>query len=169
MPARLVLDDDRGPNSPPAIEIGHVLIGHAEASGRHRLSDRLGLVGAVDAVERRSQIHRARAERIVDAARHVARQIRPPPQHLRRRRPARPFLLRRNAVGSTPAEAVAANADAVPYRLAIAENEIEPAFSGVDVYRAGLVTGGESHGDVLDGAGSLGESESVEPVAGDKS
>src|SRR6267143_6651942 len=59
---RLILDDDRGADGYAAVEIGHVLIGHTEASGGNRLSDRLGLVGTVDAIERRSQIHRPRAE-----------------------------------------------------------------------------------------------------------
>src|SRR5206468_11160454 len=32
----LILDDDRGADGNAAIEIGHVLIGHAEASGGYR-------------------------------------------------------------------------------------------------------------------------------------
>ena len=117
--SRLVLHDDRGADGDATIEIGDVLIGHAEAAGRYRLADRLRLVRAVDAIQRRAQIHGARAERIVDAAGHVARQIGPPRQHLRGRRPARPFLLGGDAVGAAPAEAVAADADAVAQRLAV--------------------------------------------------
>src|SRR4029079_9685306 len=84
-------------------------------------------------------------------------------------RPARPFLLRGNAVGSTPAEAVAADADAVPYRLAIAENEIEPAFSGADVDRAGRVTAVKHHGGARDRARSAGHAgaEEAGPAAHD--
>src|SRR5882672_1420913 len=161
----LVLDDNRGADGDAAIEIGHVLIGHAEASGGNRLSDRLGLVGAVDAIERRSQIHRPRAERIVDAARHVARQVGTPSQHLDRRSPARPFLLRGNAVGSTPAEAVAADADAVADRLAVTEHEIEPALGSADVDRPGRVTAGKAHGRARDRARSAGHAGSEETGA----
>src|SRR4029079_18473179 len=62
----------------------------------------------------------------------VARQVGPPCQHLRRRGPARPFLFRRYAVGSAPAEAVAGDAAAVTQRLAAGEHEIEPPLGGVD-------------------------------------
>src|ERR1700758_45272 len=70
----LILDAHRSADGDAIIEVDHVLIGHAEAAGGHSLPDGLGLVGAVDAVERRSQINRARAERILDAARHMDRQ-----------------------------------------------------------------------------------------------
>src|ERR1700744_885229 len=95
------------------VEIAYVLIGHAEAAGRNCLSDRFRLVGTVDAVQRRAEIDGARTERIVDAAGHVARQVRPSPAHLLRWRPARPFPFRGHAVHAAPAEAVAADADAV--------------------------------------------------------
>ena len=65
---------------------------------------------------------RARAERIFDAAGHVARQVGPPRQHLRGRGPARPFLLGGDAVDAAPAEAVAADTDAVAQRLAVGED-----------------------------------------------
>src|SRR5207244_8793980 len=80
-------------------------------------------------------------------------------------RPTRPFLLRGNAVGSTPAEAIPANADAVPYRLAVGEHEIEPALGGADVNRAGRVTAGEAHGGALDRARSAGHAGSEETGA----
>src|SRR6185436_5340999 len=99
------------------------------------------------------QIHRTRAERIVEATGHMARQIRPPPQHLRRRRPARPFLLRGDAVGSAPAEAVAADADAVAQRLTVGEHQIEPALGGVDVNRTRGVIAVKVNGRALDRAG----------------
>ena len=75
-------------------------------------------------------------------------------QHLRRRRPARPFLLGGDAVGAAPAEAVAADADAVAQRLAVAEHEIEPSFGGVDVDGAGRVIAGE-HSRSARGSGSI--------------
>src|SRR5258705_12016510 len=104
----------------------------------------------MDAIKRRSQIHRARAERVVDAAAHVAWQIRPPPQHLRWRRPARPFLFRGNAMGSAPAEAVAADADAVAQRLAVGQDQIESPLGGVYVNCSGGVIADEVDGGVLD-------------------
>src|SRR5690606_2665722 len=79
---------------------------------------------------RRAQIHRARTERVFKAASHEARQIRATAQHLRGRRPARPFLLGADSVDAAPAEAVAANADPVSQCLAPREDEIEPPFAG---------------------------------------
>src|SRR5216684_7014751 len=129
--ARLIFDDDRRSNRHTVVEIGHVVIGHAEAARRYRLADRLRLVGSVDAIKRRSEIHGAGAERVVDAARHVPRQIGPPRQHLRGRRPARPFLLGGYAVDTAPAKAVAADANAVPQRLAIGQHEVKPPLGGI--------------------------------------
>src|SRR5438045_1802189 len=80
-------------------------------------------------------------ERIVDAAVHVARQVGTPCQHLRRRRPTRPFLFRRDTVGSAPAETVAADPDAVAQRLAIGQDEVKPPLGGVDEDGAGRVVG----------------------------
>src|SRR3984893_6723846 len=93
----------------------------------------------MDAIKRRAQIHRTRAERIVDATGHMARQIGAPRQHLRWRRPARPFLFRRYAVGSAPAETVAADADAVAQRLAVALHAVDPSLGGVQVDSARVI------------------------------
>src|SRR3954467_14541761 len=135
----VVQHDHGGADSDAAIEVADVLVGHAEAARGYRLADRLRLVGAVDAVERRAQIHRARAERILDAALHVTRQVRPARQHLRRRRPVRPFLLGGDPVHAAPAEAVAADTDAVAQGLTVLEHQIEPALRGVHHDRAGGV------------------------------
>src|SRR5271167_2752717 len=67
-------DDDGGANAGSRIEIDDVVVGHADATGGDGLADRIGLVGAVNAIERAGKIHRAGAERIVDAAFHVARE-----------------------------------------------------------------------------------------------
>src|SRR6185437_5515695 len=72
--AYLVLDHHRGADPHAIIEVDYVLIGHAKAAGGNRLSDRLGLVGTVDAIERRAEIKGAGAERIFDPAHHVAGQ-----------------------------------------------------------------------------------------------
>src|ERR1700759_1297384 len=74
---RLVLDDHRGSDGDPVIEIDHVLVGHAEAARRDRLSDRLRLVGTMDAVKRRAEIERPRPKRVLDPAFHVLGQIGP--------------------------------------------------------------------------------------------
>src|SRR5258705_5732433 len=66
--AALVPHDHGGAHGDTVIEIGYVFVGHAEAAGRYRLADRIRLVGAVNAIKRRAQIHGAGAERIIDAA-----------------------------------------------------------------------------------------------------
>ena len=68
------------------------------------------LVGAVNAVERGPEIERPCAERVVRAARHMARQIGTAQQHLGRRRPIRPFGLAADPLDARPFEAGAPNA-----------------------------------------------------------
>src|SRR6266478_8537513 len=143
--AALVPHDHGGANGDAVVEIGDVFVGHAEAAGRYRLADRLRLVGAVNAIKRRAEIHGAGAERIVDAARHMARQVGPPRQHLRRRGPARPFLFRGDAVDAGPAKAVAADTDPVAKRLALRQDEVKPPLGGVDVDGAGLILAYKAH------------------------
>src|SRR6202022_732904 len=122
--AGLVFHDHGGADGDTIIEIGHVFIVHAEAAGGYGLADGLRLVGTVNAIKRRSQIHGPRSERVVDAAGHVARQIGAARQHLRRRRPARPFLFGGDAMDATPAKTVTADTDAVTQRLAVGKDEI---------------------------------------------
>ncbi|GCC47894.1 hypothetical protein chiPu_0031847, partial [Chiloscyllium punctatum] len=52
--------DDLGADIDATVEIDHVLVAHPDAAGRDVGADRPGLVGAVDAIERRAEIHRAR-------------------------------------------------------------------------------------------------------------
>src|SRR5436309_11081989 len=104
----------------------------------------------MDAVERGPEIERARTERIVGPAGHMARQVGPSPQHLCGRCPARPFALGANALDAAPAEAVAPDADAIAQRLAVAQHEVEPTLAGPDYDRAGLVICGEAHGHARD-------------------
>src|ERR1700694_5285724 len=85
--------DDAGADIDAAIEIDHVLVAHPDAARRDVGTDGPGFVGAMDAIERRTQIHGAGAERVLWAAFHVPRQIGTSRQHFRRRRPIRPFLL----------------------------------------------------------------------------
>src|SRR6202022_760861 len=129
--------DDPRADIDAAVQIDHVLIAHPDAAGRDVGADGPGLVGTVDAIERRSQIHRAGAERILRAAFHVPRQIGAPRQHFRRRRPRRPFLLRRYLLDPRPGEAGAADADAVAQRLAVTLNQEQKLVWRVDHDRAG--------------------------------
>src|SRR5438876_2233396 len=137
--AVLVPHDHGGADGDAVIEIGYVFVAHAEAAGRYRLADRVRLVGAVNAIKRRAQIHGAGAERVVEAACHVARQVGPPSQHLRGRGPARPFPFRGDAVDAGPAKAVAADTNAVAKRLALRQDEIKPPLGGVYVNGARLI------------------------------
>src|SRR5207237_2416746 len=89
-------DDDPCAEIDAAVQIDHVLIAHPNAAGGDVGPDRPGFVGTVDTIERRSQIHRAGAERVLRATLHVPRQIGTARQHFGWRRPRRPFLLRRN-------------------------------------------------------------------------
>ena len=132
---RVTIDPGADPGA--AVEVDDVVVGHADAAGRHRLADRVGLVRAVDAIERAGEVHRARAERIVDAALHVARQVGTAPQHLRRRGPVRPFALVGDVGHARPGEARPADADAVSQRLMVGQDVIEPPLAGADDDRAG--------------------------------
>src|SRR6266581_3721376 len=91
----------------------------------------------MDAIERRSQIHRAGAKRILRAAFHVPRQIRAPHQHFRWRRPRRPFLFCGNLFDARPGEAGAADADAVAHRLAVFLHQEQKLVGRIDDDRAG--------------------------------
>ena len=61
--------DDGGADLDAIVEVDHVLVAQADAARRDLVTDGPGLVGAVDAVERRAEIKRARAERVVRARR----------------------------------------------------------------------------------------------------
>src|SRR6266700_3758787 len=89
----LLPHDDLGADGYAIVEIAHVGVDEAEAAGGDLGADRIRPVGAVDAVDGGAEIHRACAERIAGPAGHEARQVRLARDHLRRRRPVRPFLL----------------------------------------------------------------------------
>src|SRR5436309_13034503 len=73
---------DLGADLDPLIEVDHVLVSHADAAGRDLGADGPGLVRAVDAIERRAEIHRTRPERIVGTAGHVTREVGAALEHL---------------------------------------------------------------------------------------
>ncbi len=71
----------------------------------------------------------------------VARQIGLAGDHFRRRGPIRPLRLLGDGLGARPGEAVAADADAVAHRLAIAEHQVEIGVRGIDDDGAGRLAG----------------------------
>ena len=135
--------DDAGADLGALEQVGDVLVQHADAARRDELADRRGLVGAVDAVDGRTEIHRAGAQRIAGAAGHEARQIGLALDHLGRRMPIRPLGLAGDLLHAGPGEAVAADADAVADRAATAEHVIEVGVRRIDDQRAGGLLGRE--------------------------
>ena len=71
------------------------------------------------------------------AAGHHARQVRLARDHFRRRIPIRPFGLARDLFHARPGKALAADADAVADRLAVAEHVIEKRVRCIDDDGAG--------------------------------
>src|ERR1043166_6137246 len=118
--------DPLGADRHALVEVDHVLIDHADAAGGDAAADGPGLGGAVDAVERvlvaLPQIKRARAERVAGSARHadaalqlahVRHQLGLAREHFLGRIPVGPLLLVVNIRAARPAEALAADADAL--------------------------------------------------------
>src|SRR5882724_218017 len=117
---RLLPHDDLGADRDTVIEVGDVGVDQPEATGRDRGADRVRPVGAVNAVYGGAEIKRAGAERVAGPAGHEARQIGLARDHLRRRRPVRPFRLARNRQQALPLKAVATDTDAIAYGAAVA-------------------------------------------------
>src|SRR5581483_2427006 len=65
--------------------------------------------------------------------------------HFLRREPVRPLFHAADALGAGPGEAVAADADAITDRFAVAAPEIEVSVGGIDNDRAGGLVGAEVH------------------------
>ena len=59
-----VADDHRGADGDTVIQIGDILVVHADAAVGHEAADRIRLVGAVDGVIAARQRHRGNAHRI---------------------------------------------------------------------------------------------------------
>src|SRR4029077_3251963 len=140
-----MLHHDLGAERHTRIKIDHIVVDQPKAAGRHRLPNGLWGVGAVDAVDGPAKIHRARTERIARAAGHPARQIRLAYDHLRRRHPVRPFTLERDLLYAAPLKTVAADADAVTHRNAIAHDEVEITVVGIHDDGAGRLFGPVIH------------------------
>src|SRR3974390_2507512 len=139
---RLLPYDHLGPDGNTIVEIGDVVVHQAEAAGGNLGADRVGAVGAVDAVDGGSEIHGAGAERIAGAAGHEARQVGVACDALRRWGPVGPFLLVGYVHESLPLEAVAADADAVAHRAAAGPGHVEGTLRGRDGHGAARLGGG---------------------------
>jgi len=74
--------------------------------------------------------------RVAGAAGHETRQIRLALDHLLWRMPVRPLGLLLDRLGAGPGEALAADADAVAQRAAVAEHQIEEGVGRIDHDRA---------------------------------
>src|SRR6185437_926744 len=81
-----------------------ILIEHADAARRDEVSDRRWLVGAVNAIDGRAEIHRASAKRVARAAGHEARQVGLTFDHFRRRMPIGPLGLAADLLHARPGE-----------------------------------------------------------------
>ena len=96
------------------------------------MADSLRRVGAMDAVNGVSQMHRASAQRITRAPCHKAGQIRLARNHFRRRVPIRPLSLAGDLQQASPGEAVAADPDAVTQRARLTLDQVQVTFAGFD-------------------------------------
>src|SRR6476659_9928471 len=125
---RLLPDDDLGADGYAFVEVGDVAIDQPEAAGGDGGADRVGPVGAVNAIHRGAEIHCSRPQRVAGTAGHEARQIGLARDHLGRRRPVRPLGLAGDVYQPLPLEALAADADAIAQRAAVALDQIEMAL-----------------------------------------
>ena len=83
--------DDPGPNGNSLVEIGYVSVCQPDAAAGNMLSNGGWIVGSMDSIDRLAQVHRARTQRVADAAGHKARQIGLAHNHFGRGSPIRPF------------------------------------------------------------------------------
>ena len=136
---------DAGADLDALEQVGDVLVQHADAARGDELADGRGLVGAVDAVHGRAEIHGARTERITGAAGHEARQVGLALDHFGRRMPVRPLGLLGDLLHAGPGKAVAANAHAVADGASATEHVIEVGVGRIDDQGAGGLLGGEGN------------------------
>src|SRR5271165_123163 len=113
-------------------EIDDVVVDEPEAARRDGVADRLGLVGAMNAIDGLPEIEGARPHRVAWATGHEARQIGLTLDHLRRRAPVGPFLLARYSLQARPLEAVASDANAIAKRAVVGLDEVEETLARVD-------------------------------------
>ena len=152
--ARSALDDNPRADSHAVIKVDHIIVRHSDTARRHGLADRVRLVRAMNAEHCAADVNGPRPERIANAALHMARQVGTAADHLRGRRPARPFALVCDLMRARPFEAWASDADAISQRLAVSEHIIEPPLRGRNDDRAGPFVTGIGHGLARNGGGA---------------
>ena len=128
-------------NLDAGVQVRDVLVGEPDAARGYEGPDGGRLIGAVNAINGVTEIKRARAERVTIAAGHEARKVRLALDHLLRWIPIGPFRLPGNSLRAGPGEALAADANPVAKRLALAEHEIEIGVRRIDDDRAGRLLG----------------------------
>src|SRR5262245_34754608 len=137
--------DHLGADRYAVVQVHDVVIDEAKAARRYGMTDRVRLVGAVDAVDGGAEVEGTCAQRVARAPGHPARQIRLSRNHLGGRCPVRPFRLACDLQEPGPLEAFPADADAVAYRPVVALHEIHVTLRRVDNDRAGRLGGAEEH------------------------
>src|SRR5262245_22485700 len=142
---RLLLHDHLGADRHAVIEIDDLVVDQTEAAGRHRVSDCIRRIGAMDAIDCVAEIERAGTEWIARTACHLAPQIGLPFKHFRRRRPVRPLLLAPDPLHALPLETVAADPDAVAHGAVVGLHQLEKTLGGVDDDRARLLVRAIEH------------------------
>ena len=95
----------------------------------------------MNAVQSLTEVESAGAEWVAVASGHEARQIGLALDHCFRRIPIGPFRHSGNPFHASPSEALAAHADAVAQRPAVADHEIEIGVRSIDDDRAGRLLG----------------------------
>ena len=116
----------------PGGQIDDVPVEHAEAARRGGAADRVGIVGAVNAIEGVAEIERHGAERVLDAAGHLLRQAPVAIAHLLGRMPVRPLGLAADRLRAGPGEALAAHGDRVVQRFGRGLDQEQLATLAVD-------------------------------------
>src|SRR6266566_806269 len=146
------------------IEVDHILIDHADASGRDALAYRPGFDGAVNAKEcvlvALPQIQCAGAERIARTAVHAQPTLQLAHHspdlglalyHFLRGIPVGPLLLVVNGRGARPFESAPANADAIANGAPASLDEVEEMRLRIDHDGAGRLVRG-----IIDGSAEIG-------------
>src|SRR4051812_19010517 len=128
--------DDASADRDAAIQIDHVGVEHSDTAARNPVSNRFGQVGAVNTIDRATEINGAGAERVTLTSRHPAWKIRLALDHLLRRRPVGPLGHTGYGLRAGPSEAVPPDANAIADRRSVTEDVVEVGLSGIDDDRA---------------------------------
>src|SRR5262245_5536503 len=122
----------RGADLSHRSEMQDVRVKHPGTSRRGCTSNRLRIIGAVDAIEGIAQIERHRPQRILDAARHLLGKAWVAFTHFRGGIPIRPRLLAAYCFSTCPVKTLAADGDPVFVSMITWKNVIEFATTGID-------------------------------------